>query len=518
MFYHLTIKARLGATMAFMAAVLALCGAMGLSGIASSNAALDDVYAVRMPSALEANLSLARLLRARLVLYRAILHAGTPEAAQLLDRAADLQRASDAAWTRYLALPMESGEKRYADDVAAKRAAYLHDGTGAIVAALRAGRRAEAEAVMDERMQGLYTALDASVDRLTRYQSDGAAATYRAARERYRRFQAWAIGGLTATFAIVLASSVLMARAISRPLERALRHFAAIAGGDLTMPIDVRTDCEMGRLMAGLRRMQEGLRATVRNIRHTSGAVAAAAGEIAAGNEELSVRTEQQAGALQETTASMEALTAAVRQNAASARTATALAAAASDAATRGGAAVADVVGTMSAIHDASARIADIVAVIDGIAFQTNILALNAAVEAARAGAQGRGFAVVAAEVRTLAQRSGAAAREIRALIDDSVHKVDAGRRRVAEAGTIIAGLVDSVRRVDAIVAEIAAASREQSDGIERIHAAVGDVDRGTQQNAALAEQATAVAAGLRAEAASLARLVVAFRVEEGRR
>nr|WP_052170983.1 methyl-accepting chemotaxis protein [Massilia sp. JS1662] len=513
MFYKLTIKARLGATMAFMAAMLALCGAMGLSGIARSNAALDDVYAVRMPAAIEANLSLARLLRARLVLYRAILHAGTPEAARLIDRAQDLQRASDEAWRRYLALPMESGEKRYADDVAARRAAYLRDGTGAMIAALRAGRRADAEAIMDERMQGLYMALDDSVDRLTRYQSDGAAATYRASRDRYRRFQAWAIGGLTATFAVVVAAFALLARAISQPLERALRHFAAIAAGDLTVPIDVRSECEMGRLMAGLRRMQESLRRTVHDIRHSSGTIAAAAGEIAAGNEELSVRTDQQAGALQETTASMEALTAAVRQNAASARAASALAAAASEAAARGGTAVADVVGTMGAIHDASARIVDIIAVIDGIAFQTNILALNAAVEAARAGAQGRGFAVVAAEVRTLAQRSSAAAREIRALIDDSVHKVDAGKRHVAQAGTIIDGLVDSVRRVDGIVGEIAAASREQSTGIDRIHTAVEEVDLVTQQNAALAEQATAAAAALRGEADGLARLVVAFRV-----
>jgi methyl-accepting chemotaxis protein len=167
----------------------------------------------------------------------------------------------------------------------------------------------------------------------------------------------------------------------------------------------------------------------------------------------------------------------------------------------------------MGAIHDASARIVDIIAVIDGIAFQTNILALNAAVEAARAGAQGRGFTVVATEVRTLAQRSSAAAHEIRALIDDSACKVDAGRRLVAQAGTTIDGLVDSVRRVDGIVAEIAAASREQSGGIDRIHAAVGEVDRVTQQNAALAEQATAAAAALRAEADGLARMAVAFRV-----
>jgi methyl-accepting chemotaxis protein len=288
-----------------------------------------------------------------------------------------------------------------------------------------------------------------------------------------------------------------------------------IAGGDLTMEVAVR-DGDSVSLLASMKSMQENLRSTVLQIKTSTDTITVASKEIAQGNADLSQRTEEQASSLEETASSMEELTSTVKQNAENAKQANQLAASASEVAVKGGKVVGEVVGTMSSINESSKKIVDIISVIDGIAFQTNILALNAAVEAARAGEQGRGFAVVASEVRNLAQRSAAAAKEIKALIGDSVDKVGAGTKLVDEAGKTMQEIVASVKRVTDIMSEIAAASQEQSSGIEQVNQAVTQMDEVTQQNAALVEEAAAAAEAMQEQAQNLAQVVSVFRLDVG--
>ncbi|WP_036175711.1 methyl-accepting chemotaxis protein [Massilia sp. 9096] len=289
----------------------------------------------------------------------------------------------------------------------------------------------------------------------------------------------------------------------------------SIAAGDLTVEVPVKAN-DKGSLMLAMRDMRDKLSAIVTEVRTGTDTIATAAGQVSAGNLDLSARTEQQAGALEETASSMEELTSTVRQNAENAQQANTMAASASEAAQQGGAIVAQVVDTMNAIDASAKKIVDIISVIDGIAFQTNILALNAAVEAARAGEQGRGFAVVAGEVRNLAHRAGSAAKEIKALIDDSVHKVGIGSSLVANAGTTMGDIVGRVKGVTDVMAEISAASREQSSGIDQVNTAIAQMDEVTQQNAALVEEASAASQSMRDQAARLAEVVGIFRLAHG--
>jgi len=305
-----------------------------------------------------------------------------------------------------------------------------------------------------------------------------------------------------------------LTRGIVRPLHRAVEIAISVADNDLRSDIAVDSRDETGRLLGALKTMNDNLASIVGQVRTGTGQIATASDEIASGNLDLSARTEQQAGALEETASSMEELTSTVKQNADNARQANQLAASASEVAVRGGQVVGQVVQTMDAINAASRKVVDIIAVIDGIAFQTNILALNAAVEAARAGEQGRGFAVVAGEVRSLAQRSASAAREIKALIGDSVTQVDSGSQLVKQAGMTMAEVVDSIRRVTDMMAEITSASVEQSAGIEQVNRAITEMDTATQQNAALVEQASAAAAAMREQAQSLAAMVTLFKLD----
>ncbi len=324
----------------------------------------------------------------------------------------------------------------------------------------------------------------------------------------------WTGGGIAIVMAFLLATWVI--RSVTGPLRRAVAVSTAVAAGDLSMQFDAEGKNETAVLLQALKNMQASLAKVVSNVRQGSDSVATASAQIAQGNQDLSSRTEEQASALEQTAASMEQLGSTVRQNADNARQANQLALSASTVAVEGGQVVGQVVETMKGINDSSRRIADIISVIDGIAFQTNILALNAAVEAARAGEQGRGFAVVASEVRSLAQRSAEAAKEIKGLINASVERVEQGTVLVDKAGSTMTEVVNSIKRVTDIMGEISAASSEQSSGVAQVGEAVSQMDKATQQNAALVEESAAAAESLRDQAQQLVQVVAVFKLGHG--
>jgi methyl-accepting chemotaxis protein len=380
----------------------------------------------------------------------------------------------------------------------------------------QADQLAEAAALLDKQAAPAFVEWLASVNRLIDLEEQLNNEAAKQARALSGSFLAW----MLALLAIAIGAGALAAWTISRGLLRqlggqpdyAVAIAAAIAGGDLSTPIATRAGDEASLLYA-MKAMRDSLVTIVSQVRAGTLTIANASTEITAGNHDLSARSERQAGTLEETASSMEELTGTVRQNADNARQANALAESASNVAQRGGEVVAQVVQTMASINQSSKQIAEIIGVIDGIAFQTNILALNAAVEAARAGEQGRGFAVVAGEVRNLAQRSAAAAKEIKDLIGHSVATVDNGAKLVDQAGSTMEEIVTSVKRVTDIMAEISLASQEQSAGIEQVNQAIGQMDETTQQNATLVEQAGTAASALQDEAENLAHVVSIFKL-----
>ena len=388
--------------------------------------------------------------------------------------------------------------------IALRRAAAVDGSLDAVVAAEQAGK---GKAAMDA-MRILLADIGKTESMLLGQRGQEAAAL--------QSRTTWVLlggGVIAALLACMLA--ILLTRNITRPLVEAVALAQRVAQGDLSSDIVVRSQDETGQLMAALRDMNTALVGIVGEVRGGTDTIATASAQIAVGTMDLSSRTEQQASSLEETASSMEELTAAVKQNADNALAARSLASAASSVAVKGGAVVSEVVQTMGSINDSSRKIADIIGVIDGIAFQTNILALNAAVEAARAGEQGRGFAVVATEVRNLAQRSASAAKEIKGLIDDSVEKVGAGSKLVDQAGATMQEVVNSVQRLSAIIGEITDASEEQRLGIEQVNEAISQMDQVTQQNAALVEEAAAAANAMQDQAAQLSQAVQVFRLKD---
>ncbi len=355
--------------------------------------------------------------------------------------------------------------------------------------------------------------LDA-MDEMIKHQEKLTQATSAEATGAYRSAVLLTLLLAAAALAVGIFIAWYVTRSITTPLQGAVAVARRVAAGDLSTAVTVSSNDETGQLLASLKEMNESLVRIVGEVRAGTENIMTASGEIASGNMDLSSRTEDQASSLEETASSMEELTSTVKQNADNARQANQLAASASEVAGKGGEVVAQVVNTMASINESSKKIVDIIAVIDGIAFQTNILALNAAVEAARAGEQGRGFAVVASEVRSLAQRSAGAAKEIKALIDNSVEKVDAGAKLVDQAGATMEEIVESVKRVTDIMAEIAAASAEQTAGIEQVNQAITQMDQVTQQNAALVEEAASAAAAMQDQASHLADAVSIFKLD----
>jgi methyl-accepting chemotaxis protein len=427
-----------------------------------------------------------------------------PEMKAATARISELQK-------RIEALPMGDGLKKLFAEAGTARSTYIRERDATLK--LKRERDMEGSAAFEKR----FTPALAEYQKAVQAFVDGFAASYMAEHDAARRSASRGVAGLAfgAGLFLLLAMTMvwLISRSITRPVAEAVRVAEALAKGDLSQKVEARSKDEMGRLMLALAGTVGQLSSMVNRIKQTTDTVNTASREIAQGNADLSTRTEQQASALEETSASMQQMTATVGQNAQNAKKANELAAQASGVAAKGGEVVREAVDTMNGITESSKKIADIIGVIDGIAFQTNILALNAAVEAARAGEQGRGFAVVASEVRNLAQRSAAAAKEIKGLITDSVAKVDAGSRQVNDAGRTMEEIVGSVKKVSTLIAEITAASQEQAQGIEQVSETMTQLEKVTQQNAAMVEEASAAAGSLEEQSRELAGAVAVFRL-----
>ena len=508
-----TIRAGLAATIAGYTLLLMLVIAAATWCIYAGNGSLEAMYRDDTAALLHLKTSSERML---------VLRSGFGEIERLISAGKDAkldiarvhrlfaQSNEELDAYRRLHIP-DAAEKALLDALHARRQAYVDQVVQKSMSELDADNMIDFLSTQREAPAALFTAYQDAIGELETFQVVREKARFERADARFHS-ALWVLGaaGLFALLVGVLAQRVLM-QAIVKPINVAVEHFNRISTGDLTGTVTITRDNEMGFLLCALKRMQNGLAQTVRQVRASTGTIVTDARAIAGGNLDLSGRTEQQAASLQEAAASVEQLTATVQQNATNARSARTYAADASQIAMRGGEAMRLVVATMNEITDSSTRIGGIVGVIDGIAFQTNILALNAAVEAARAGEQGRGFAVVAAEVRNLAQRSGAAAREIKALIGESTQKVGGGSKLVTEAGATMNELVGAVERLDAIMAEISLASDEQSIGIEQVNATVTQMEETMQRNAALVEEASAVAVSLEEQSRRLSDAVAQF-------
>jgi methyl-accepting chemotaxis protein len=412
----------------------------------------------------------------------------------------------------YVALISADEERKLYEAFAAEWKQYLQIHEQVLVLS-RKNETEKAMALLENDSRKLFDSSSATLMKLIELNSVGAKASANDAAMAYATARNTMLGAVALAFVLISAAAVWLIRSITGPLNQALAAADRVAAGDLSGHIDVTSQDETGQVLQALERMQASLTQVVSNVRQNSESVATASAQIAQGNLDLSQRTEEQASALEETAASMEQLSSTVKQNADYAEQANQLAQGASVVAIKGGHVVGQVVQTMKGINDSSKRIADIISVIDGIAFQTNILALNAAVEAARAGEQGRGFAVVATEVRSLAGRSAEAAKEIKSLITASVERVEQGTALVDQAGATMAEVVSSIKRVTDIMGEISAASAEQSSGVAQVGEAVSQMDQVTQQNAALVEESAAAAESLRAQAQQLVQTVAVFKL-----
>jgi methyl-accepting chemotaxis protein len=403
-------------------------------------------------------------------------------------------------------------ERKLFDAFKAAVGAYQVSQTS-LLGLLQAAKQDEAMAFLRGDSRKAFRLTTEAIGKLIKVNDDGAAQA-RAYAEASHRSVLWGIWIMVAVaMALGIAVACMLTRSLTRPLLHAATHADRIAAGDLSQPVASDRGDELGALLRSLARMQEALHLSVSTVRRSSDSIAVASQQVSSGSLDLSSRTEQAAASLEQTSAAMLQVTETVRHSAASAQEASQLAATTSDVARQGGEAVAKVVNTMDGIQQASRKISDIIGVIDGIAFQTNILALNAAVEAARAGEQGRGFAVVASEVRSLAQRSAQAAREIKTLIHNSVEQVDSGSRLVADAGGTMQQVVSSVNRVSQIIREIAGSSQAQTSSLGEVSTAIAQLDGMTQQNAALVEESAAASESLNDQAAQLAVVVARFRL-----
>ncbi|RJG15079.1 methyl-accepting chemotaxis protein [Massilia cavernae] len=517
------IKTLIILALGFLTALLLAIGSMGIYSVNNTadqlkNISLKDVKAVAMIEKVRFRMEVNRSQ-----ILQTLQHNPVMEWSKLHDHPTSIHSKIisetnseiNQVWTQYVANIRSPEEKQLADDWYTKSGRLGVDGIAAASEAVQAGKWNDAQLVLIRVINPTYRKSDVALRTLSdflekRAQTGGAAVNANIKDTGYLMIGVLVLGALLAA-----AVGTLLVRGITAPLNQSIEIARRVAKGDLSGHIDVPSTNEFGQLLQALKDMNSSLSNIVHNVRTATDTIGTASSQIASGNLDLSSRTEEQASSLEETASSMEQLTGTVKQNGDNARQANQLALSASEVAVKGGSVVSEVVDTMKSINESAKKVVDIIGVIDGIAFQTNILALNAAVEAARAGEQGRGFAVVASEVRNLAQRSAAAAKEIKMLIGDSVEKVDVGARLVDQAGATMEEIVASVKRVTDIMGEIASASQEQSAGIEQVNQAVSQMDQMTQQNATLVEQAAAAAESLEDQARNLGQVVSVFKLAD---
>jgi methyl-accepting chemotaxis protein len=530
---NLTLKAKLFTLMAVAVIALIVVGAVGWIGIENTAEDLIEVGKVRMPSVLGLEIvnegQTAARSNNRFVAFFENDYKAQGKFAEAIKIRNEIWRRIDEGWKIYEPLPQTKEEeilwKQFVKEWDEWKAADAR--LAEVITALsRNGSEAEQKALFIKFYEqaaattALFDASEATLGKIIDLNISVGDAAVTQAEKDSKISKTLMLVGATSMLCILLLLGVWITRSILMQMGGEPAYVAEVvkrvADGDLTVQVETKAN-DTSSMLYGIKDMVNKLTGIVTEVRGTTDSITVASQQIAQGNADLSQRTEEQASSLEETASSMEELTTTVRQNTENARQANQLATNASDIAVKGGQVVGDVVHTMASISESSRKIVDIISVIDGIAFQTNILALNAAVEAARAGEQGRGFAVVAGEVRNLAQRSAAAAKEIKTLIDDSVNKVDAGTKQVDQAGATMSEIVQAVKRVTDIMAEIAAASNEQSAGIEQVNQAVMQMDEVTQQNAALVEEAAAAAEALQEQSEVLMAAVSTFKLEAGK-
>ena len=496
---------------------LIVLGAMSYSVLKQQHATLDEMYNTRFSNYQFAANSSREVGEVHSNVYRLFTWLSNIKEDKI-KQVMDEQNAKINAVTKSVSqygkrADLNAGERKIAESILKKLAKYKSDVEMAVdLSSVDINTGMSAMQTAD----GGFQEMDKEFKALVQIEKKTAQESYDKANGIFNKTLVLVLAILVVAFSVSTATALYMSRMIVRPLGDAIDIAGNIARGDLTSEITVVSRDETGQLMQALKDMNDSLSKVVGEVRAGTDTMAIATGKIADGNLDLSARTEQQTSSLEKTAFSVEELTGTVKQNADNARQANQLAMSASDVAIKGGAVVAQVVDTMGSINESARKIVDIIGVIDGIAFQTNILALNAAVEAARAGEQGRGFAVVASEVRNLAQRSASAAKEIKTLIGDSVEKVDVGTKLVGQAGSTMQEIVESVKRVTDVMAEITNASQEQTSGIDQINQAIAQMDEVTQQNAALVKDAAVAAASLQDQAGNLAQVVSVFKLDAG--
>ena len=512
-----TIKGRLALMVAFVLGLMLAGGLMGLFNLNRSNDSLLRMYKNSVVPGAQLSDIQALLLADQMRIADSLSNV-TAETVRNNTAAIeqDLNKISGLMGQYKSNVYFSDEDRKLVEKFSAAEQSFASEGVTPVIAALRADDLASANKLVQDKISTLYSPVGESLLALMQMQTRDAQEAHAASVAEYESFRNISLVLIVAGISLTLWMGISLFRAVVRPLQRALLLAGSVAQGDLTHSIEAGSKDEIGLLLQVLRDMNENLAGIVGDVRTSIETIHTAAQEVAIGNIDLASRTEEQASSLEETASSMEELTSTVKQNAENARQANQLAVNASDIALKGGEVVGGVVQTMASISASSKKIVDIIGVIEGIAFQTNILALNAAVEAARAGEQGRGFAVVAGEVRNLAQRSAAAAKEIKALIDDSVDKVETGSRQVDEAGTTMTEIVQAVKRVTDIMAEISAASNEQGAGIEQVNQAIVQMDDVTQQNSALVEEAAAATESLKDQANNLMEAVSIFKLRNG--
>jgi methyl-accepting chemotaxis protein len=513
--WNISVKAKLFATLALTGVVMILVGVIGLSGTKSSNSDLDAIFSNRfMPTGWVGTIE----THERAVLEKAeevVIRQDAAAVKAALDLLQERQGEVKELLAKLDATELTDKERQIVGQFRANGADVLGLVQEAMLAA-QSGNFSAAESTLIEKARPAYEKLNTAGDNLLKTQIEVAQKMRTEADASFKKSSAFIIGAIVVGIGLSGLLGLLIIRSIVSTLNTAVNIADRIASGELGNDVRVDSRDELGRLLEGLKRMDGKLVEIVGGVRGSADAVGAAARQLSHGNDDLSQRTQEQAAALEETASSMEQMTATVKQNADNARQANQLAVGAREQAEKGGAVVQRAIAAVGEINNSSRKIADIIGVIDEIAFQTNLLALNAAVEAARAGEQGRGFAVVATEVRNLAQRSASAAKEIKGLINDSVDKVKVGSELVDESGKTLSEIMESVKKVTDIVAEIAAASEEQSAGIEQVNNAVSQMDNVTQQNAALVEEASAASKSMEQQSGTLVNQIGYFRRSDG--